>query len=87
MVARRDDAPVPRAADPALADRLATLTQAESRILLLVGEGLSNRQIAARVGLAEKTVRNRVSAILGKLGLDRRTQAALLVAGLRDRPA
>ena len=44
-----------------------------------MGEGLTNREIAGRVGLAEKTVKNYVSTILGKLGLSRRTQAAAYV--------
>ena len=55
------------------------LTGQERRILDLVGEGLTNRQIADRMGLAEKTVKNYVSNILGKLGLARRTQAAAYV--------
>jgi two-component system response regulator DevR len=58
----------------------AELTAQEHRILDLVGEGLTNRQIAEHMGLAEKTVKNYVSNILGKLGLARRTQAAALVA-------
>jgi DNA-binding NarL/FixJ family response regulator len=60
------------------------LTGQEHRILDLVGEGLTNRQIAGRMGLAEKTVKNYVSNILGKLGLSRRAQAAAYVA--RRRP-
>jgi two-component system, NarL family, response regulator DevR len=60
------------------------LTAQERRVLDLVGEGLTNRQIAAHLGLAEKTVKNYVSNILGKLGLARRTQAAAYVA--RHRP-
>ena len=68
--------------DPLVIQRLARLTPGERRALELVGEGLSNRQIADRLGLAEKTVRNRVSALLGKLGLQRRTQAALLAIRL-----
>ena len=55
------------------------LTGQERRILDLVGEGLTNRQIADRMGLAEKTVKNYVSNMLGKLGLARRTQAAAYV--------
>lgn len=60
------------------------LTGQERRILDLVGEGLTNRQVAERMSLAEKTVKNYVSNILGKLGLSRRTQAAAYVA--RRRP-
>jgi DNA-binding NarL/FixJ family response regulator len=60
--------------------RFEELTGQERRILDLVGEGLTNREIAGRMGLAEKTVKNYVSNILGKLGLSRRTQAAAYVA-------
>jgi len=59
--------------DPALA----RLTGQERRILELIGEGMTNRQIAAEMCLAEKTVKNYVSALLAKLGLERRTQAAV----------
>ena len=50
----------------------------EHQILDLVGEGLTNRQIAERLSLAEKTVKNYVSTMLGKLGVESRTQAAIL---------
>jgi DNA-binding NarL/FixJ family response regulator len=56
---------------------LAPLTDQERRILELIGEGLTNRQIADRMFLAEKTVKNYVSSMLGKLGMERRTQAAV----------
>ena len=56
---------------------LAPLTDQERRILELIGEGLTNRQIAERMFLAEKTVKNYVSSLLSKLGLERRTQAAV----------
>lgn len=56
---------------------LAPLTEQERRILELIGEGMTNRQIAERVFLAEKTVKNYVSSLLGKLGMERRTQAAV----------
>jgi two-component system, NarL family, response regulator DevR len=56
---------------------LAPLTEQERRILELIGEGLTNRQIAERMFLAEKTVKNYVSSLLGKLGMERRTQAAV----------
>ncbi len=59
------------------------LTAQERRILDLVAEGLTNRQVAERVGLAEKTVKNYVSNILAKLGLARRAEAAALVARRR----
>ena len=56
------------------------LTAQETRLLELIGEGLTNRQIAAEMFLAEKTVKNYVSQLLAKLGLQRRTQAAVLAA-------
>ena len=64
-------------------DPLRSLTEQERRILELVGEGLTNRQIGERMFLAEKTVKNYVSSLLAKLGLERRTQAAVLVTGLK----
>ena len=57
-----------------------TLTDQEQRILELIGEGLTNRQISERMYLAEKTVKNYVSALLAKLGLASRTQAAIYAA-------
>jgi len=66
--------------------RLAQLTDQERTVLRLIGEGLTNRQIGARMGLAEKTVKNYTSHLLAKLGLERRTQAAILATELRDRP-
>ena len=59
-------------------DSLRTLTQQERRILALLGEGNSNREIGDQVALAEKTVRNSVSILLNKLGMQSRTQAAVL---------
>lgn len=56
---------------------LEALTDQEQRILELIGEGLTNRQIAGRMYLAEKTVKNYVSSLLAKLGLTSRTQAAI----------
>src|ERR1700722_11548643 len=64
-----------RAADP-----LAGLTGQERRILELIGGGLTNRQIGDELSLAEKTVQNYVSALLCKLGMERRTQAAAYAA-------
>ena len=55
------------------------LTNHERRILELIGEGLTNRQIGKEMHLAEKTVKNYVSSLLAKLGLESRTQAAILV--------
>ena len=63
-------------------DELAGLTEREREIVVLIAEGLSNRQIGERQFLAEKTVKNYVSSILSKLGLERRTQAAVLAAKL-----
>lgn len=67
-------------------DPLAELTDQERILLELLGEGLTNKQIAARMFLAEKTVKNYVSRLLTKLGMQRRTQAAVFVSKL-DRPA
>ena len=64
--------------------RLAQLTAQERRILELIGEGLTNRQIGERMHLAEKTVKNYVSSLLAKLGMERRTQAAAFVVRLQD---
>lgn len=63
-------------------DELAALTEREREILALVAEGLTNRQIGERLFLAEKTVKNYVSSLLAKLGLERRTQAAVLASRL-----
>ncbi|MEU1624065.1 response regulator transcription factor [Streptomyces sp. NPDC020096] len=63
--------------------RLENLTDRERRILDLIGEGLTNRQIGERLHLAEKTVKNYVSSLLAKLGMARRTQAAAFVARMR----
>jgi DNA-binding NarL/FixJ family response regulator len=62
------------------ADPLAGLTPQERRILELIGEGLTNRQIGEQMFLAEKTVKNYVSALFAKLGMERRTQAAAYAA-------
>ncbi len=63
-----------------LPDPVGPLSGQEKRVLELIGEGLSNRQIAQRMILAEKTVKNYVSALLTKLGMQRRTQAAAFAA-------
>jgi two-component system, NarL family, response regulator DevR len=63
-------------------DPLAGLSEQERRVLELIGEGLTNRQIGERMFLAEKTVKNYVSNVLAKLGMERRTQAAAFVARL-----
>lgn len=64
-------------------DPLAALSDQERRVLELVGEGLTNRQIGERMFLAEKTVKNYVSSLLSKLGMQRRTQAAVLATEVR----
>ena len=66
-------------------DPLSGLTQQERALLGLLAEGLTNREIAARMFLAEKTVKNYVSRLLAKLGMQRRTQAAVFASKL-DRP-
>ena len=73
-----------RLRDKPFADPLDVLTTQERRILELIGEGLTNRQIGERIFLAEKTVKNHVSSLLSKLGLQRRTQAAILVTEHRQ---
>jgi two-component system response regulator DevR len=67
---------------PATAPELADLTEQELKLLALIAEGLTNRQIGERMFLAEKTVKNYVSSILAKLGLVRRTLAAVLASKL-----
>ena len=61
-------------------DELSHLTERERKVLELLGEGLTNRQIAERLFLAEKTVKNYVTSVLAKLGMQRRTQAVAWVA-------
>lgn len=61
---------------------LEDLTDQETRVLELIGEGMSNRQIAEHMHLAEKTVKNYVSSVLAKLGMERRSQAAAFIARL-----
>ena len=63
-------------------ERLARLTEQERRILDLIAEGCTNRQIGQRLHLAEKTVKNYVSNMLTKLGMERRTEAAVFAARL-----
>ncbi|MFB7758569.1 response regulator transcription factor, partial [Streptomyces sp. NPDC056121] len=64
-------------------DRLANLTDQERKILDLIGEGLTNRVIGEHLHLAEKTIKNYVSSLLSKLGMERRSQAAAYVARLQ----
>ena len=70
-----------RGSDP----QLTQLTDQERRIFELIGEGMSNRQIADAMYLAEKTVKNYVSNLLAKLGMSRRTEAAAMAARLDER--
>jgi len=67
---------------PQVAPELAGLNEQELKLLSLIAEGLTNRQISERMYLAEKTVKNYVSHLLVKLGLERRTQAAVLATRL-----
>src|SRR5260370_617753 len=60
------------------------MTEQERRILELIGEGLTNRQIGERMFLAEKTVKNYVSSLFATLGMERRTQAAAYAARVFD---
>ncbi|HLV05551.1 response regulator transcription factor [uncultured Georgenia sp.] len=64
-------------------DPTADLTPSERRVLDLIGDGLSNREIGERLGVAEKTVKNHITSLLSKMGLQRRTQVAAWVAGQR----
>jgi len=65
--------------------RIATLTDQERRLLDLLAEGLTNREIASQMFLAEKTVKNYVSNLLSKMGMQRRTEAAVYAARLEER--
>jgi DNA-binding NarL/FixJ family response regulator len=67
-------------------DPLAGLTPQEKRILELIGEGLTNRQIGDHLFLAEKTVKNYISGLFAKLGMERRTQAAAYAARVFSEP-
>lgn len=65
-------------------DPTADLTPSEHKVLELIGEGLSNREIAERLNVAEKTVKNHITSLLSKMGLQRRTQVAAWVAARRS---
>ncbi len=69
--------------DTAIATGLESLTSQERRILGLIAEGLTNRQIGERLFLAEKTIKNHVTGVLSKLRVERRTQAAVIASRLR----
>ena len=64
-------------------DPTADLTPSERKVLDLIGDGLSNREIGEKLGVAEKTVKNHITSLLSKMGLQRRTQVAAWVAGQR----
>lgn len=66
-------------------DPTADLTPSERKVLDLIGDGLSNREIGEKLGVAEKTVKNHITSLLAKMGLQRRTQVAAWVAGQRAR--
>ena len=68
----------------ARSDPLAGLTDQERRVLELIGEGLTNRQIGERMFLAEKTIKNYTSSLFAKLGMERRAQAAAYAARIFD---
>ncbi|MFD8496037.1 response regulator [Amycolatopsis sp. NPDC059657] len=68
-------------------DPVSALSEQERAVFDLIGEGLTNREIGERLFLAEKTVKNYVSRLLAKLGMQRRTQAAVLATELRRGPA
>ncbi|MEU7103769.1 response regulator transcription factor [Streptomyces sp. NPDC046215] len=73
----------PREPETPQASELDRLSPRERQILELIGEGLTNRQIADRLFLAEKTVKNRISTLLAKLGVGRRVQAAVIAGRVR----
>ncbi|WP_406080038.1 response regulator transcription factor [Streptomyces zaomyceticus] len=77
----------PEAAKPPEDERLAVLSDRERSVLELIGEGLTNRQIAKRLYLSEKTVKNHISRLLGKLGVERRVQAAVIAAQVHEHDA
>lgn len=76
-----------RMAHGGVPDEIASLTSQEQKILLLVAEGKTNKEIAAEIFLSDKTVKNYVSSILSKLNLERRAQAAAFVAKHRPTPS
>ncbi|WP_262064444.1 response regulator [Streptomyces sp. STR69] len=71
---------------PEMAPELASLSPREREILALIGDGLTNREIGKRLYLSEKTVKNHISRLLAKLGVQRRVQAAVLASHL-EQPA
>ncbi|MFE1248473.1 response regulator [Streptomyces sp. NPDC058735] len=82
LMARLREGGEPHEAEP---EALPGLTAREREILTLIGEGLTNRQIGQRLYLAEKTVKNHISRLLAKLGVERRIQAAVIATQAQDR--
>ncbi|WP_406132781.1 response regulator [Streptomyces zaomyceticus] len=74
----------PEAVKPPEDERLAVLSERERSVLDLIGEGLTNREIAKRLYLSEKTVKNHISRLLSKLGVERRVQAAVIAAQVHE---
>ncbi|MGW7364267.1 response regulator [Streptomyces sp. NPDC054841] len=74
----------PEAAQQDGDERLAVLSEREREVLALIGDGLTNRQIAERLYLSEKTVKNHISHLLSKLGVERRVQAAVIAAQFHE---
>ncbi|MGW3928653.1 response regulator [Streptomyces microflavus] len=74
----------PGTAGPVEDERLSVLSERERSVLDLIGEGLTNRQIAERLYLSEKTVKNHISRLLRKLGVERRVQAAVIATEVRE---
>ena len=82
-VANRLMARIRRASTQTGPTGMESLNAQEERVLSLIGEGLTNRQIGEQIYLSEKTVKNIVTSILAKLGVQRRTQAAVLASRMR----
>ncbi|MGW3802215.1 response regulator [Streptomyces clavifer] len=76
---------VPASPHPKGDERLSTLSDREKSVLKLIGEGLTNRQISKRLYLSEKTVKNHISRLLSKLGVERRVQAAVIATKAQER--
>jgi DNA-binding NarL/FixJ family response regulator len=74
----------PPAVPPEPPDPLAGLSATDREIVALISEGLTNRQIGAKLGLSERTIKNHVSRVLAFLGMERRTQIAALASTLRQ---
>ncbi|MGW1894325.1 response regulator [Streptomyces sp. NPDC002004] len=68
-------------------ERLATLSERERAVLDLIGDGLTNREIGRKLYLSEKTVKNHISRLLAKLGVERRVQAAVIAAQVHEQEA